>query len=94
VYVTVRNYAGTRDLADELVKKEDEVRSLITGIQGFQAYYLIKTADGEAVSVSVYDDQAGAEESTRMAREWLQSNLPDLAVSPPQVFGGEVVIQA
>ena len=92
MYVTIRNYAGTSGLADELVKSEDEVKNLISGIQGFQAYYLLKTADGDAVSVSVFDDQAGAEQSTQTAREWLLSNLPDLAVSPPQVFGGEVVI--
>ena len=94
MHVTVRNYTGTPGLADELVKNEGEVRDLITGIDGFQAYYLIKTSDGEAVSISVYDDQAGTDESTRLAREWVQTNLPDLAVSPPQVLAGEVVIQA
>jgi hypothetical protein len=93
MYATVRSYAGAPGLADELVKHEDEVRALITGIAGFRAYHLIKTGDG-AVSVSVYEDQAGAEESTRKAREWMQQTIPDLSVSPPEVSAGDVVIQA
>jgi heme-degrading monooxygenase HmoA len=92
MYATVRTYAGARGLADELVKREDEVRSLITGIEGFHAYYIIKTADGAAATVSIYENEAGAEESVRKAREYIQANLPDLAPQPPQVTTGEVVL--
>jgi hypothetical protein len=42
----------------------------------------------------VYDDQSGAEESTRQAADWMRENLPDFTASPPQVSVGEVVIQA
>jgi hypothetical protein len=93
MYATVRNYAGTEGMADALVEHEGDVKSLITGISGFRAYYLIKTSDG-AVSISVYDDQSGAEESTRQAADWMRENLPDFTASPPQVSVGEVVIRA
>jgi len=93
MHATVRNYAGVEGIADALVEHEDEVKRLITAIDGFQAYYLIKTSDG-AISISVYDDQSGAEESTRQAGAWVRENLPDLATSSPQVSVGEVVIQA
>ena len=43
-------------------------------------------------SISVFEDQAGAEESNRAAAAWLAENLPDLGVKPPQVTAGEVVI--
>lgn len=92
MYATVRTYAGARGLADELVRREADVRSLITGIEGFHAYYIIKTGDGEAATVSVFEDEAGAEESIRRAREYLQANLADLAPQPPQVTTGEVVV--
>jgi heme-degrading monooxygenase HmoA len=92
MYATVRNYAGPPEFGDELVKREDEVKSLIQGISGFRAYYLIKTDQGGVVTVSVYDDQAGAEESTRTAAEWVRTNLPDMGVDPPQVSAGEVGI--
>jgi heme-degrading monooxygenase HmoA len=93
MYATVRNYAGPQGFGDELVKRQDEVKSLIQGISGFRAYYLIKTDQGGVVTVSVYDDQAGADESTRVAAEWVRTNLPDMGVDPPQVSSGEVGIQ-
>jgi hypothetical protein len=92
MYATVRHYAGADELADALVKNEDAVKGLLRAIDGFRAYYLVKAAEG-TVSVSVYDDQSGAEESNRQAADWIRTNLPDLSVSAPQVTAGEVVIQ-
>jgi hypothetical protein len=41
-------------------------------------------------TVSVFDDQAGAEESTRMAADWIRQNMPSLIPNPPEVLEGEV----
>ena len=57
---------------------------------GLRAYYLIGTDDG-AVSISVYDDQSGAEESNRQEADWVRDNLSDLSVAPPQI-SAEVAI--
>jgi heme-degrading monooxygenase HmoA len=91
MYATVRSYTTGGEFGDALVEHADEIRPLLTEIDGFRAYYLLRTDDG-VVSVSVYDDQAGAEESTRAAATWVAENLSDLQVSPPQVKTGEVVI--
>ena len=91
MYATIRNYAGESGMADALVENESQVRSILTSIDGFRAYYLIKTADGCA-SISVFDDESGASESTRAAGSWVQENLPEHAGTPPQVTSGEVVI--
>jgi hypothetical protein len=40
----------------------------------------------------VFEDENGAEESSRRAAEWLHENLGNLSISPPQVTAGEVVI--
>ncbi len=50
-------------------------------------------ADG-AVSVSIYDNEAGANESTNAAATWIRDNLPEISGSTPQVSAGEVVISA
>jgi heme-degrading monooxygenase HmoA len=92
MYVTVRRYAGSRDLVDALVENESEVKRLITDIDGFRAYYLVRTEDGEAMSISVYDSESGAAESSRAAAAWVGENLKDLSVSAPQVTAGEAVI--
>jgi heme-degrading monooxygenase HmoA len=93
VYATVRTYSAASELADALVGKAADVKDLIKGIDGFKAYYLIRTADG-AVSVSVYEDQAGADASTAAAAAFIRENLPDLSVAAPQVSAGEVVLDA
>ena len=91
MFVSIRTYADNSALADALLENESEVRKLITGIDGFRSYYLVRTGGG-AASVSVYDTKDGAEESTRVAGEWVRENLPDLNVSPPQVSAGEAIL--
>jgi hypothetical protein len=93
MYATVRTYSANPALADALVKNEADVKSLISAIDGFRAYYLVHTGDG-AVSISIYDTEAGANESTGAAAAWIRENLPDVGGSAPQVSAGEVVISA
>jgi len=93
MYATVRTYSGSPELADALVSNEADVKSLISEIDGFNAYYLVRTADG-AVSISVYDSEAGTNESTSAAANWIRENLPELSRAAPQVSAGEVVIKA
>jgi len=91
MHATIRNYSGGAPLADALVANQDAIRELLSGIDGFRAYYIVRDGDG-ATTVSVYDSQAGAEESTRVAAEWVGENLGDLGVAPPQVTTGEVLL--
>jgi uncharacterized protein YgiB involved in biofilm formation len=92
MFATIRVYSGNTDLIDALVEHESDVKRLISEIDGFKAYYLIRTADGGAASVSVYETQAGASASDGAARSWIGENLPDLNIAPPQVSAGDVVI--
>ena len=78
MYAVIRAYAGNSDLADALVEHEEEIRQLIGGINGFKAYYLLKLAEGTS-TISIFEDQEGAEESSRTAAAWLAENLPDLS---------------
>jgi len=57
---------------------------------GFQAYYSLDTGDGRIASVSVFDDRAGAEASTKMAADNIRQNMASVAPIPPEVLEGEV----
>ena len=93
MYATVRSYSDP-GLAAALAARGDEVRALIRDVAGFRAYYLVE-ADSGTVSVTVCDDQAGAEESNRVAADWLKSNMPELgAAAAPTVAAGTVVLDA
>ncbi len=92
MYATVRSYADP-DLAAALAARADEIRGVIRAVPGFHAYYLV-AADSGTVSVTVCDDQAGAEESNRVASDWLKTNMPELGGATPGVSAGEVLIDA
>ena len=91
MYAAVRWYPGGSELLDAIVQNESDVKRIISGIEGFRSYYMVRTAEGDAMSVSVFDDQNGAEESNRQAADWVRQNAADVAVTP-QLSGGEVVI--
>jgi len=91
MHAVIRAYSGNSELADTLVEHADEVQQVIGGISGFKAYYVLKLAEGTS-TVSVFENQEGAEESNRAAAAWLKENLPDLNVQAPYVTAGEVLL--
>jgi uncharacterized protein YmfQ (DUF2313 family) len=92
MYATIRIYAGKSDLGAELQRNQESVKSAINAVAGFQAYYFVATSDGGGASITVCDDQAGAEESNRAAAAWITENLPGLSIAPPAISAGEVVL--
>ena len=78
-------------MVDELVKKQDEIKTILQPVSGFHAYYLLKTSDG-AISLTVCENKAGAEESNRVAATWLKDKLPTFATRAPEITTGEVRI--
>jgi hypothetical protein len=92
MYVTVRIYSGSPGLVDALVERESDVKRLIGGIDGFGSYYLVRGGDGEATTISVFETQAGAEESNSTAAQWLRETLPELSVGAPEIRAGEAVL--
>lgn len=90
MYATVRRYKNAGALADAMASKTAEVKSLISGVPGFVSYYA--TRDGDTVtSVSVYNDKAGCDESTRLAGGWVRENVKPLP-GAPDISGGEVFV--
>lgn len=90
MYVSIRAYQGSNELADALIENEGEIRNVIGGIDGFKAYYVLRLSEG-TTTVSVFDSQAGAEASNDAARSWLADNLPDMEATP-YVTAGEAVL--
>ena len=64
----------------------------MSAVTGFQAYYFVALSDGGSASFTVCDDQAGAEESTRVAAAWIAENLPGVSIAPPAISAGEVIV--
>ncbi len=96
MYTTVRHYQHeASDIVDQLRQHATRLRGLMSGIEGFVAYYLIDSGDGSVVTVSVFADRAGAEESTRAAAKLIgELGLGDAIPNPPTIMQGEVAIHA
>lgn len=92
MYVVVRRDTGAAQLFDALEQHKGEVEQLLRGVPGFSAYYLFRSG-GEGASVTVCDDRAGTQESTRLAAEWVRQNVPGLTAGPPTVTEGEAFLQ-
>ena len=94
MHTVVRNYSGSgaTGLIDLLEDRKEEVESLIRAVTGFVSYSLVRT-DGGCVTITVCQDKVGTDESLQLAREWIQENAANLAVSPPAVTEGVNILQ-
>ena len=91
MYATVRRYEGVTDPSEAGRKVNEDFVPLLSQIPGFVAYYWVDAGGGVMISTSVFQDKAGAEESTRRAAEWVRHYLAPLLPKPPQITAGEVV---
>ena len=91
MFATVRKYNAIPTLVEDLIKKQDDIKSVLRPINGFHAYYLLKTSDG-ALSMTVCEDRAGAEESNRVEATWFKDKFPTFSTRPPEISSGEVRI--
>ena len=90
MHAAIRQYqvAGS---VDEVIREINEgFLPIIKDASGFQAYYALDAGLGRLATVSVFEDRAGAEESTRMAADYIRENMASLLPEPPEVLQGEV----
>ena len=88
MYATHRRYEGIdQTRIDELTQKVNE--SLIprlSKLPGFKGYFLMEAGDGVVRSTSLFDTSSQAEDSSRIAAEWLQEEkLEKIVPKAPKV---------
>ena len=90
-FLTIRQYQFAPDhtMEDLFPLIESGFMPIMGQVPGFLDYYLVETVDG-VVSISVFTDDAGAEESTRRAADFVQQNLSDFYLGPPKVTTGSI----
>lgn len=94
MFATIRRYeAIDQSRTSELVKHADEtLLPSLSDLPGFSGYYLIEAGDGVMSSISFFDTSAQADESTRLASNWVREQRLETALpNPPKVTSGEVV---
>jgi hypothetical protein len=95
MFATIRRYeAIDQGRTSELVKKADEtLLPSLSELPGFSGYYLIEAGNGVMSSIGFFDTKEHADESTRLASNWVREQKLDTALpNPPKITSGDVVV--
>ena len=91
MWAAMRRYDGITDAAEAGRRVDEGFLPLLDDVPGFIAYYRIDAVVGVMASLSVFEDQAGADQSVEIAHNWVRENAATLIPNPPQVTEGHVV---
>jgi hypothetical protein len=95
MFATVRRYEGIdQNRTGELTRKVGEsLLPRLSKLPGFNGYFLIDTGDGVMSSIGLFDTSTQANESTRVAADWVRDEkLEPILKNPPKVTDGEVIV--
>lgn len=92
MYVVVRSYSGpgASDLFDLLAQREEQVKSLISGVPGFVSYAAFRSGDG-GMTVTTCLDKVGTDESSQRAAAWVKENVTATVISPAITEGSTIL---
>ena len=90
MHATIRRWTGASQLIDEMARRSQEVETVISSSPGFVSYHAVRSGD-TLVSITICQDKAGTDESTRLAGQWVRDNLPtgSTAGLTPEITDGD-----
>ena len=94
MHAVVRNYsgAGAKELFDLLEQRKADVEVTLRKVAGLVSYTLLRSNDG-GMSVTVCKDKAGADDSVKVARDWIEKNASAIHANAPVVTEGSVIVE-
>ena len=92
MFAVIRHYHFDKkdSAAIDKAVREDFV-PLVKKARGFRRYYWLDTGNGEGASFGIFDDKAGADESVRIAADYVRDHLSKLLRQKPEVIEGHIV---
>src|SRR5437868_15254252 len=94
MYVTDRRYEGIdQSRIEELSRKVSEgLIPRLSKLTGFKGYFMTEADEGVVKSTTLFDTEAQAMDSSRVAAEWVQEEkLEKLVPNPPKVMVRRVI---
>jgi len=91
MYASVRRYRIDPKKMDELVKRVPGTVDVISSLNGFRAYYIVRGGDDSIATLSLFSDKAAAVLSNQTAAKWVEENAADLVSGTVDTVTGEVV---
>jgi heme-degrading monooxygenase HmoA len=92
-FASLRRYRLRSGSVAELMHVVDEVfAEQIEEMDGFEAYHALDCGGDEIVSISLFRDQAAAEQSDERALGFIRDELSDFEIERTEVIGGRVAV--
>jgi hypothetical protein len=93
MYAAIRQARAKPGMAEELARRIKEgAIPIISDVPGFRAYYVVYAPDDTVVSISIFNDHAGAEESNKRGLSWIEQNLSPLLDGSASATAGPVIV--
>jgi hypothetical protein len=61
-------------------------------IHGFHCYYAVNVGNKQLITIGLFDDKAGAAESTRKAAEFVKKDPMKDQLGSPEIFEGDLLV--
>src|SRR5438045_8007426 len=93
MYATIRRYDHIAGSADDLMRAGRALAVRLSEAPGFVSYAAVEAGPGGLASVSFFETAADLEAADRLVAVWVAEHLAALLPHPPEITGGEVVVQ-
>lgn len=91
MFAVIRHYHfNPKDSAEIDRRIREDFVPIVKKAKGFVRYYWLDTGKGEGASFSVYKDKGGADESVRLAANYVQEQLSKLLIQKPEIIEGPI----
>ena len=91
MYTVIRRYQDVQDTTEVARRAVEEFAPQLRDQPGFQGYWVVNGGDGILATITVFESEEAAADSTAAAATWVQENLANLVPSPPRVTSGETI---
>lgn len=91
MFASLRHYRIEPKNMDELLRRVPGAVEVISKLDGFKAYCVIKAGEDTLATVSVFTDKGAAVLSNQTAAKWVKENAADLFSGTVDAVTGEVV---
>jgi heme-degrading monooxygenase HmoA len=88
MHTVIRRYQGVQNAEEVARRAVEEFAPLLREHPGFQGYYVVDSGGGVLATITVFESEQAAADSTAAAATWVQENMPDLVPNAPQVTAG------
>ena len=93
MFAVIRRYNTHEGSAEKIAQRvRDEFIPLLGKLPGFISYDVVRSADGTLLSTSVFETRQAAEDSNRLASDWVHEHLASLIRTAPVILSGEVIV--